>query len=97
MTQRIHYFLIKEGRLHPNEYRFTPHRSTSDSVSKVIEMITANKDAGRNTCVILLEVKSVFNNKAWWPAVLYELGEAKYPETSLNWLKIILTTERSAS
>lgn len=77
LTQCLQYFLAKEGRLHLNQYGFIPHRSTTDVVYKVSELITGNKEAWRNTYVISLDVKSEFNN-VWWPAVLYEL-EAKYP------------------
>lgn len=62
MTQKLQHFLATSGRIHSNQYGFTPHRSTSDAVRKVIDFINEDKEERRNTCVVLLQVKSAFNN-----------------------------------
>ena len=70
------YHLYKTEFLNPNQFGFTPQKSTTDAAMIVKQFIEPELE--RRTVVIMtsLDVKGAFD-AAWWPAILRGLREAE--------------------
>ncbi|KAI5739769.1 hypothetical protein M8J77_023226 [Diaphorina citri] len=69
ITRRLNDFLENEAVLSPNQFGFRPRRSTTDAVSKVVE-IARNElrkpSKRRKLCAIVtIDVRNAFNSAPW--------------------------------
>lgn len=78
LTRRLQFHLHSKSHISHAQYGFTHGRSTTDAIRSVLDTVNSYKADDVNICVIILDIKSAFNN-VWWPGVLHELGKAGCP------------------
>jgi hypothetical protein len=78
IIDRIMYHMHSNNLLNRNQYGFTPHKSTEDSVLKVVEWsreVLRSKQLG---ILISLDIAGAFDN-AWWPKIMQQLNKKRCP------------------
>ena len=78
LINRTMHRLYKTEFLNPNQYGFTPQKSTTDAAITVKQFIEPELERKRVVIMTSLDVKGAFD-AAWWPAILRELREAECP------------------
>ena len=78
--------------LNPNQHGFVKNKSTSSALSSITSTALLYKSTMK-TAIIALDIASAFD-KAWWPAIIFELDKANVPANLILLLKSYLS-ERS--
>jgi len=78
LIKRIMHHLHKSEFLKENQYGFTPQKNTTDAALETRKFIEPQLEKGRIVIMVSLGVRGAFDS-AWWPAILKELRDAKYP------------------
>ena len=87
LINRIMHHLYSNNLMNPNQYGFTPQKSTTDATLAVKEYIEEGFRRGHITLLISLNVQGAFD-MAWWPSILHTLK-------ILNCLKNVYNLTRS--
>lgn len=74
----IFRYLNSSSPLSPNQYGFTPHKSTHDAIDRAISFMRHVKSEKKYGALISLDVSSAFD-EAWWPAVIMALIKRNVP------------------
>ena len=72
LINRIVRHLYSKNLMNPNQYGFTPKKSTTDATLAVKEYTEEGFRRGHITILISLDVQEAFD-AAWWPSILHTL------------------------
>ena len=83
LINRIMHYLYSNNLLNPNQYSFSPQKSTTDAAMAVKDFIDEALTKGQIVALVSLEVKCAFD-AAWWPRILKALKDFHCPRNLYN-------------
>ena len=83
-----------ENFIHPEQHGFVKNKSTITALESIINTSLSRKSSYK-TAIIAIDIASAFD-KAWWPAILYELDKHDVPSDLIKLMSSYLTN-RSAN
>src|SRR5215467_12179331 len=69
LINRLMHYLYSNDLLNPNQYGFSPQKSTTDAAMAVKGFIDEALTKGKIVALVSLDVKGAFD-AAWWPSIL---------------------------
>ena len=86
LINRIMHYLYSNDLLNPNQYGFSPQKSTTDAAMAVKGFIDEALTKGKIVALVSLDVKGAFD-AAWWPSILKTLKDFYCPRNLYNLTK----------
>jgi hypothetical protein len=94
LISRIMHFLNSKDLMNPNQFGFSPQKSTTYAAMAVKDFIDEALTRGQIVALVSLDVKGAFD-AAWWPSILKTLKDFTVPGTYTTSLRITLVTGQS--
>ena len=86
LINSIMHYLYSNNLLNPNQYGFSPQKSTTDAAMAVKDFIDEALTKGQIVALVSLDVKGAFD-AAWWSRILKALKDFHCPRNLYNLTK----------
>lgn len=82
-----------KDHIRPEQFGFRPEHSTTQQLTRVLNILTDNKNKNKASVVTLLDVSKAFD-KVWHDGLLYKLIQTTIPRSAIHILKSYLTNRK---